>query len=130
MASLGDGVRTVQDFFRAVQGMVIMDRATRGLMQTAVLAPIIILTVAGCTSVQGPKMLGKTPKCDMVLGVDDCACHGHRKTCWRSWDQVCWQSQQCPQYLFTETASAHSPVAESPATESIGPDSVPPVPEM
>ncbi len=31
-----------------------------------------------------------------LLGVEDVTFHGHRKTCWRNWNEEAWAAQECP----------------------------------
>ena len=67
-----------------------------------------------------------------IYGVDDHQFHGHRKTCWRHWDDPAWQAIPCPNYLhqqsvtaeipippFTSIQSAHQPAPTIPDAENL-----------
>lgn len=59
---------------------------------------LLFLTTAGCSVChhhREPRC--DDPRCVEMLGVDDTQCHGYKKTCWRTWDEVAWAATGCPQ---------------------------------
>jgi hypothetical protein len=91
-------------------------------MSSAVLAVLAITCGPGCTTMaRWQHREERRIACQEYYGVDDPVFHGHKKTCWRKWDDPAWAAQPCYQCCpattatFTESAVPDSPSgAEAP----------------
>jgi hypothetical protein len=77
------------------------------LLQVQVLA-ICILLVSGCSMPSFRKCKSSPKYSGELLGVEDRVCHGHHKTCWRTWDEVAWSESCCP--VIIEQQAEQTPI--------------------
>lgn len=64
-------------------------------------------------------------------GVDDHLFHGHRKTCWRNWNDPAWQAIPCPDYSCPLPVAGEIPIPTYTAIQQEHrPAPVMPVPAM
>lgn len=103
--------------------MIQVQSITHNLRLT-VLGLLVLSSAVGCHQGKGGlSCLKKEKGCEEVMGVDDVANHGHKKTCWRSWDDPAWQAQCCPVYVTSSPAPTHFPGMAPPVPNA---DELPP----
>ncbi len=63
----------------------------------AAMGIVLIISSSGCGMTTRHRNRQLERSCSQeLLGVEDVVFHGHRKTCWRNWNEAEWAAQACP----------------------------------
>lgn len=73
--------------------------ATMIRRQHVLICLMLCSALTGCSAYPLGFARKKPPQCFPPMhGVDDPVFHGHRRTCWKNWDDAGWSEIPCPEY--------------------------------